>query len=160
MWAYDNWIIDSTRKTSDIDGYIPRWDMAEMIVKFTENVLWREIPEVPSHCRWWDAKRDWKSAELKEYAEKACALWVMWIRVKKFMPNKLVDRAEFWTILSRILRWDTYDVVDATDTKPYYTRHLEALNREWIMTQIEDPESRNELRKWAWLMLMRVNYKN
>jgi hypothetical protein len=99
---------------------------------------------------------EWKSPETKLYAQKACALWVMWIRMQNFLPNKILDRAEFWTILSRLLWWDKYDVVDATATKLYYTRHLWALNREWIMTQIDNPEDRWELRKWAWLMLMRV----
>ena len=156
MWARSKWIIDTARKDSDPDGYIPRWDMAEMVVKFTENVLWRKIPAIPAKCEWWDPEIDWLRPETKVYAQKACALWVMWIRMENFLPNKLIDRAEFWTILSRLLWWDKYDVVDATATKLYYTRHLDALNREWIMTQIDNPVSRYELRKWAWLMLMRV----
>lgn len=159
MWAHSRWIIDVSRANSDPDGYIPRWDMAEMVVRFTENVLERKIPTViPAKCHWWDAEREWKSPETKIYAEKACALWVMWIRMEDFMPNKLVDRAEFWTILSRLLRWDKYDVVDATLTNPYYAKHLAALNREWIMNQIDNPKGRNELRKWARLMLMRVKF--
>ncbi len=156
MWAYDMWITDMEWKDSDPDGYIPRWDMAKMIVRFTENVLSWQIPPIPAHCAWWDDPSEWKSLATKIYAEKACALGVMWIRMQNFMPNKLVDRAEFWTILSRLLWWDKYDVVDATKTKLYYTRHLEALSKNKIMTQIEDPEGRHELRKWAWLMLMRV----
>jgi hypothetical protein len=98
---------------------------------------------------------EWKSPETKLYAQKACALWVMWIRMRNFMPNKILDRAEFGTILSRLLRWDRYDVVDATKTKLYYTRHLNALSERKIMTQIDNPEEKKELRKWAWLMLMR-----
>lgn len=156
MWARNKWILETTRKNSDPDGYIPRWDMAEMVVKFTENVLWRQIPStIPAKCAWWDAAYEWKSPETKLYAQKACALWVMWIRMKNFMPNKLIDRAEFWTILSRLLWWDTYDVVDATKTNHYYARHLAALNERKIMTQIANPEDKKELRKWAWLMLMR-----
>ncbi len=156
MWARSKWIIDTARKDSDPDGYIPRWDMAELVVRFTENVLGRKVPPIPSYCKWWDPERDWWKPNAKMYAEKSCALWVMWIRMQNFLPNKILDRAEFWTILSRLLWWDKYDVVDATATKLYYTRHLWALNREWIMTQIDNPEDRWELRKWAWLMLMRV----
>lgn len=156
MWAYRKWIIWTGRQDSDPDGYIPRWDMAEMVVKFTENVLWRKIPSVPAWCKWWDPERDRKSPETKVYAQKACALWVMWIRMENFMPNKILDRAEFWTILSRLLWWDKYDVVNATKTNLYYTRHLNALNKAWIMKQIENPEDRKELRKRAWIMLMRV----
>ena len=95
---------------------------------------------------------------VKVYAEKSCALWVMWIRMVDFMPNKILDRAEFWTILSRLLWWDKYDVIDATRTNPYYAKHLAALNREWIMKKIENPKDRKELRKWAWIMLMRVKH--
>ena len=157
MWAHDMWIIEETWKDSDPDGYVTRWAMAEMVVKFTEKVLWREIPErIPRECVWWDKASEWKTREVKMYAEKACALWVMWIRMKDFMPNKILDRAEFGTILSRLLWWDKYDVVDATKTKLYYTRHLNALKENKIMTDIENPEMRKELRKWAWLMLLRA----
>jgi hypothetical protein len=45
--------------------------------------------------------------------------------------------------------------VDATKTKLYYTRHLNALKEKKIMTEISNPEMKKELRKWAWLMLMR-----
>lgn len=156
MWAYRKWIIWTGWHDSDPDGYVTRWDMAEMVVKFTENVLWRKIPSIPAKCKRWDSEFAWKSAEAKVYAQKACALWVMWIRMENFMPSKYLDRAEFWTILSRLLRWDRYDVVNATKSNLYYTKHLNALNKAWIMKQIDNPESRYELRKWAWLMLMRV----
>ena len=157
MWARNKWIISTSRKDSDPDGYIPRWDMAEMVVKFTENVLWRKIPPIiPVDCHWSDARSEWKSAETKVYAEKACALRVMWIRMEYFMPNKYIDRAEFWTILSRLLWWNKYDVVNATKTNAYYTKHLQALNLAGIMKQVDNPVSRMELRKWAWLMMMRV----
>lgn len=159
VWAYRMWIISTKRDDSDPDGYVTRWDMAEMVVKFTENVLEKEIPPTPTRCRWWDLILEWKSPETIAYAEKACALWVMWIRMENFMPNKILDRAEFWTILSRLLWWAKYDVIDASITKPYYTRHLNALNEAWIMKQIENPEMRQELRKRAWLMMMRVKTK-
>ena len=156
MWAHDMWIIDTSWEDSDPDGYVTRWDMAQMVVKFTEKVLERDIPStIPSQCAWWDLETERKSTETKLYAQKACALWVMWIRMRNFMPNKILDRAEFGTILSRLLWWDRYDVVDATKTKLYYTKHLNALSERKIMTQIENPEAKKELRKWAWLMLMR-----
>ena len=136
------------------DGLIPRWHMAKMVTNFAVNVLWREIPsEIPAECSWWDT--DWESEEIKDYAEKSCALWVMWIYVEDFLPNKYVDRAEFWTILSRVIWWDKYNVID-TNNRPYYVEHLKNLSEIGIMTQIDNPQSRRELRKRAWIMFMRV----
>ena len=156
MWAHDMWIIDTSWEDSDPDGYVTRWAMAEMVVKFTENVLGQKITsDIPEKCSWWDAESEWKSPLTKYYAEKSCALGVMWIRMQDFLPNKILDRAEFGTILSRLLWWDRYDVVDATATKLYYTRHLAALSERKIMTQIDNPQETKELRKRAWLMLMR-----
>jgi hypothetical protein len=156
QWALKNGIttIEWYEKAKP-DGLIPRWHMAKMVVNFAVNVLGREIPsEIPAECSWWDT--DWESEEIKSYAEKACALWVMWIYMKNFKPNKILDRAELWTILSRLLWWDKYNVLD-TNRRPYYVEHLNNLKEEWIMTQIQNPEARKELRKWAWVMLMRVN---
>jgi hypothetical protein len=49
--------------------------MAQMVVKFTEKVLERDIPStIPSQCAWWDLETEWKSPETKLYAQKACAL--------------------------------------------------------------------------------------
>jgi hypothetical protein len=67
-----------------------------------------------------------------------------------FLPNKVLTRAEFGTILSRLLRWATYN-----GGSPYYLPHLQALQKDWIMTQIDNAEQKNELRQWVWLMLMR-----
>lgn len=161
MWAHDMWIIETSWQESDPDGYVTRWAMAEMVVKFSENILDRKTPEIiPAKCAWWDAESEWRTPERKVYAEKSCALWLMGIRMVDFMPNKILDRAEFGTILSRLLWWDKYDVVDATKTKLYYTRHLDALSRNHIMAEIANPEARKELRKWAWLMLMRSRLQN
>jgi hypothetical protein len=66
------------------------------------------------------------------------------------MPNKKVSRAEFGTVLSRILWGETYN-----NATPYYANHLQALKNNGIMTQIDNPEKRLELRKWVWVMLMR-----
>jgi REP element-mobilizing transposase RayT len=82
---------------------------------------------------------------------KACALGFMWLDMKKFSPNLRVTRAQFGTIMSRLLWWKKY----AWGT-PYYRKHLNALKLHNIMTQIQNPEGRVELRQWVWLMLMRA----
>jgi hypothetical protein len=73
---------------------------------------------------------------------------LMWIDMDYFQPYKYVTRAQFWTIFGRLLRWKL-------PSTPYYAAHLARLKEEWIMTQIENPEDRIEIRKWAWLMFMR-----
>lgn len=74
----------------------------------------------------------------------------MGIDIDYFQPNKVVTRAQFGTILSRLLWQTTY-----AGGTPYYAKHLAALKEHGIMTQIDTPEQRNELRQRVWLMLMR-----
>jgi hypothetical protein len=130
--------------------------LARMIVKYA-NIIWKEIPvDTPTYCNWNDNYGDWESKEIKFYAEKACALWIMWIRIDKFYPKQLVSRAEFGTVLSRLLWGSEYDIINPSDNTPYYRKHLEALKREWIMTQIDNPWRRLELMKWIWVMFRRL----
>ncbi len=144
-----------TLELADPDGYVIRWHLAKMVVNFAVNVLWREVPAIPAECHWKDKIAAWESQEIKNYAEQACALWVMWIYMEEFLPNKVVDRWEFGTVLSRLLWWSTYNVIDTNNT-PYYEKHLLALKDNAIMTQIDHPLSRKELRKRVWVMLRRV----
>jgi hypothetical protein len=39
---------------------------------------------------------------------------------------------------------------------PYYELHLKALKDDSIMTQIDNPLTRKELREWVWVMLRRA----
>jgi hypothetical protein len=49
--------------------------MAKMVVNYSLNVLHRELPKkLPKHCKWKDSADSWESQEIKDYAEKACAL--------------------------------------------------------------------------------------
>jgi hypothetical protein len=44
----------------------------------------------------------------------------MWVWISNFKPYETVLRAEFWTILSRLIFWNK-------DWDPYYQPHLNAL---------------------------------
>ena len=162
-WAYANDIttIDSFEK-ADPDWYLLRWHMAKMVVNFMVNVLWFEIPDdVPEHCLSFnDNPAIWESEEIKDYAIKSCALWIMWIDMvnNEFLPNDIVSRAEFGTITSRILWWTKYNVKH-TIQHPYYVKHLNALKAEEIMTKIDNPLLWKELRKWVWVVFKRVSDK-
>ena len=145
----------NTIDKANMDWYIKRWHLAKMVVNYVTNVLWKEIPsDIPAEClSWTDTYRE--SYEIKDYATKSCALWLMWIRMKnnEFLPNDYVTRAEFGAVLSRILRWDKYNLVH-TQEKPRYTDHLNALKEEWFMTKIDNPQMQ-EKRWYVMIMLMR-----
>ena len=151
-WAYKHDVTTlPTLEKAMPDGVVKRGHLAKMVVNYATNILWREIPEkIPSECRWNDNRKDRESDEIKDYAVKSCALWLMWLDMPKFLPNLDVTRAQFGTIMSRLLWWKKY-----AWWTPYYRKHLNALKENNIMTQIENPEKRVELRQWVWLMLMR-----
>jgi len=69
--------------------------------------------------------------------------------VTSFKPKDFVTRAEFWTVLSRALRWDKNEWWST-----YYQNHLKALKAEWIMNKIDTPMNK-EVRGYVMLMLMR-----
>ncbi len=148
-----------TVEEANPDGLLTRWHMAKMVVNFVKNVLWKPVPSVyPDKCNWKDKESERESEEIKIYAKKACSLWLMWIYVEEFMPNKILDRAEFGTIVSRLLWWDRYNILD-TDYRSYYEDHLWALKRQGILTQTDNPEDRWEIRKWVWLVFRRISEK-
>ena len=152
-WAYEHNVTTMvTLNDANPEWIVTRGHLAKMVVNYAINVLWQQLPEkVPSECRWNDWRGDWESDEIKDYAVKACSLWLMWLDMKKFSPKLRVTRAQFGTIMSRLLWWKKY----AWGT-PYYRKHLNALKENNIMTQIWNPEWRVELRQWVWLMLMRA----
>lgn len=158
LWALDNWITTwESLEEALPNGYIKRWEMAKLVVDFSENVLWRTTPsKIPNQCNRWDDEKEWESVETKKYAQKSCALWLMWIYMKNFKPNKLLDRAEFGTIVSRLLRWDKFNKPNATRVNKYYTNHLEEVKKENLITQIDNPEQIKELRKWIWTVLKKI----
>jgi len=76
------------------------------------------------------------------------------ITVKKhFDPMDQVDRAQFGTILSRLLRAGKYN-----GGNPYYAKHLNALKNAGIMTKIATPLQK-EIRGYVMLMMMRATSK-
>ena len=154
-FAFKNGITTmNTIDKANMDWYIKRWHLAKMVVNYVTNVLWREIPsDIPAEClSWTDTYRE--SDEIKDYATKSCALWLMWIEVNhKFDPEKIVPRSQFGAVISRVLWWDKYNLVH-TKEKPRYTDHLNALKDEWIMTKIDNPKMQ-EKRWYVMIMLMR-----
>jgi hypothetical protein len=134
-----------------------RKDMAKMMTNFAITVLGKKITTWATACSFIDM---WVlDTQAQTYVVSACRLGLMWYESdgttvkKRFDPLQEVDRGQFGTILSRILRWTQYNggVV-------YYQGHLNALKTAWIMTKITLPEQK-ELRWWVMLMMQRATEK-
>ena len=148
-FAYKNGIttMDSIDK-ANMDGYITRAEMAKMTTNYAKNILWK-IPDTTKSCLFLNSN---VSADLVQYMTESCQLWLMWQWITDFRPNDYVTRAEFWTVLSRMLYW-TPDWEDV-----YYSSHLYRLKARWIITN-DDPNLQ-EVRWYVMLMLMRSDNLN
>ena len=73
-----------------------------------------------------------------------------WSPIKNFNPSGKVTRAQFATVLSRVLYWSKYNQT----WNKYYEKHIKALESAGILTKT-DP-SIQELRWWIILMLYRA----
>lgn len=163
-WAYqyacDKWIttMENIQK-ADLVWPLLRKHLAKMISEFAMQELWMQ-PDKDKLCKFNDMNKE--SDEMQEYAQIACQLWFMWlysdgVQVKdNFAPNDQVTRAEFWTVLSRLLRWTKYATDDGN---LFYKYHLEALKEKWIMTKIYgDWPNSIELRWYVMIMLKRISW--
>ncbi len=70
--------------------------------------------------------------------------------LEKFNPYGYVTRAEFATVLSRLLYGERYENMNGV----WYERHIEALKEHNILRSNLDPHMK-ELRGYIMLMLMR-----
>jgi hypothetical protein len=135
-----------------------RMHLAKMVSEFAVEVMWKT--EKTEWVEWCENFQDMEgeTEEMQKYATMACKLGLMWRKAdqitvsENFNPTREVNRAQFGTILSRLLRWDKYAV--RGEEKWYYEDHLQALKEEWIMS-ITDPDM-EELRGRVVLMLYRV----
>ncbi len=137
-----------TIEQANMQGNLIRAHMAKMMVNYAKNVLGK-TPDTSKSCRFDDINN--QSQELKGYILQACQMGIMGQGISTFRPNDKVTRAEFGTVLSRILRWESFD-----GGTPYYTRHLQALKDAWIMKQIDTPNML-EIRGYVMIMLQRVD---
>jgi hypothetical protein len=87
---------------------------------------------------------------LQGYITEACQLGLMGVGITAFNPNGVVTRAQFGTVLDRVLNGDANDGSD-----PYYADHLSALKDAGIMTNISNPNA-PEVRGYVMLMMQRA----
>lgn len=147
-WAKENGITTmNTMEKARMNDWITREEMAKMISNYATNVLWKN-PDITKSCYFIDSNIN---PDLVNYVVESCQLWLMWQWVISFRPKDYVTRAEFWTVLSRLLYWNKYEWWN-----PYYIKHLKALQNNWIMNNISDPYM-NEVRWYVMIMLQRSN---
>jgi hypothetical protein len=112
---------------------ITRSELAKMMVEFMSWTLQRE-PIITWEAKYKDvnAKKLWDLAWYIELAYQYQIMWINadWTPIEDFNPNKNVTRAEFATVLSRVLYGSTYN----QSWKNYYEKHIEALEKANILS--------------------------
>lgn len=143
---------------ADPYGMLLRKQLAKMMTNFAINVM-GQTPnpdrfEICSHYT------DSVSDEFDYYLVTACQLQIMGLETdgttplvsNDFMANKVVTRAEFGTVLSRVLWGRTYD-----GSEQWYQNHLQALKEHDYMKYITEYFALQvELRGNVWIVLQRV----
>ncbi len=143
----------NTIRKADIEWTLVRKNMAKLITNFAVNVLEKDI-STGKVCSFSDISHLTK--ETQYYILAACRLGLMWyesdgITLKtNFDPNDEITRAEFGTIISRLIRWGKYN-----NWFPFYNYHLNALANKNIMKKIDNPLQK-EKRGRVMLMMQRI----
>lgn len=131
-----------------------RKHLAKMISVYAIKVLNMQ-PDTTRACGFADMQE--QDPEMQYYATLACQLGIMGLESdgktpkQNFVPNDSVDRAQFGTVLSRVL----YGEKNNTNTSCRYCTHLKALQKAAIMKKIDAP-SEQELRGYVMLMMWRA----
>ncbi len=136
-----------TIQLADIEWTLIRAHLAKMISAFAIKVAGL-VPDTGASCNFADVWN--QTAEMKLYIKLSCQLWLMGVGITDFDPNGVVTRAQFGTVLSRLIRGTAYN-----NGTPYYSMHLWALKNAGIMTQISTPYN-PELRGFVMIMLKRA----
>ena len=190
LWAHGYGITTMpTIQQANMTGVLLRKHLAKMISVFAIQFMGIK-PEWDKWCRFTDIDKE--SSETQAYAILSCQLGLMWLQEdwvtprKTFEPNGIVNRAQFGTVLSRLLFGDTYNVKPGEETflikvengvqklvsrigqvlwskapapvlqLQWYSKHLQALKDASIMKKIDDPLM-YELRWYVMLMMMRAD---
>ena len=149
--AFNNSI--TTQPTIDkanMNWDITRIELSKMISNYAIKTLKKKW-DTSKKCVFTDVTPE-LDKQYDNWVTNACQLGLMWQGITKFRPYDKVTRAEFWTILSRILYWDKYNWWN-----PYYDKHLLQLYFKGIMKNTAKANERNEVRWNVMVMLKRSN---
>lgn len=138
---------------ANLMGTLLRAHAAKMISQFAINVLHKK-PNDDLLCVFNDLFQE--SLEMQFYAKLACKLGLMGLKADgtpdvKFNPSGKITRAQFGTILSRLLYGNVYN----NQPGQWYTAHLQALQKVKIITKISQP-TMLELRGRVMVMMKRI----
>ena len=153
-WAYNNWLTHQrTIEAANMNWVVTKQSAAQMLINYMENVS-GDFAFSWKLCSFPDENTI--SPEFRTYAKKVCAYGIMWTNGENFNPMNPVTKAQLWTIISRLMRWHTYDNPQGN----YYTKHLEALKNNGFMSDISNPTT-TYARRWDFMaLLQKVNEKS
>ena len=139
----------NTIDSANLNWAVTKQALSKMIITYIENTEW--IKNTTKICSFPDEESITPS--LKSPAKKMCSYNLMWTNWQNFSPTAPVSNAQLWTVLSRVLWGDKYNV----SGKWYYIYHLNALKKAWIMDNIDDPLQTIATRWEVLVMLKRIN---
>jgi len=151
--------------SASLEHPIIRMEAAKMMSMFTIQILWLYPDTHKVGC---DNFPDTKniSDEMQFFTKTACQLNLMGLKSdgktvdKNFDPYGYVNRAQFGTILSRLIYWDKYNVyLWEENVFKRYQKHLNALKADNIIKNIQNPFMLEE-RARVLLMLKRTVENN
>jgi hypothetical protein len=157
-WAYTNNITNKCPiSRALLDNNITRAEAAKMVSMFAIQIMWLKPDEDKIECNNFD-DIDSLSTDLNYLVKLSCKLDIMWLHSDwetpkdSFDPYDYVDRAQFGTILSRMIYKDENNIKSGEENiYNWYEKHLNALKDDGVMTKIENP---NMLEKRSWVILM------
>ena len=150
QWAYNYGITTQpTIEEARLDDNLTRQAFAKMIVNYLENLAWVNLTQ--NSCNFPDESKI--VDDLKNFTKKTCGSEIMWKDGTAFNPTDLLSRAQLWTVLSRILRWDQYN----SNGQWYYIYHVNALQDAGIMNNIS--EVNTPAKRWDVLIMLKRMYE-
>lgn len=151
QWAYKYGITTQpTIEAANLNWKVTRQAFAKMVINYLENAVWIK-QNISDSCSFPDETKI--TNDLKPFTKKTCAYKIMWSDWTAFKPTDPVDRAQLGTVLSRVLRWDTYN----SNGSQYYIYHLNALKQNGIMNKIDNPKV--HAKRWEVMIMLKRIYE-
>lgn len=148
-WAYQYGITTQpTVEAANLEWNLTRQAFAKMVVNYLKNVIWLDAYKI---CTFPDMENI--TPDLRLYTQLVCGFNIMWTQGENFNPTQTIDRAQLWTVVSRILWWNEYNA----GGKQYYIYHLNALKYNWIMNKIDNPQA--YAKRWDVLIMLKRVYE-